>query len=417
MSKFNFVAEFDNELGFNAGEMIYLHRYVDNEWLEGEIDAQKGLIPIKYVNVIVDCEMKEGDEPALSRSTAVTVHENLLPDTYHKVLYNFHAQMDGDITVAEGEVVRIQEKQNEDWVVVENSAGDTGVMPGNHLDPNPEFDGRMVFDIDRLLSYRSHREKILSQEPPTKRSACSKDTLDQLKFFDPLRSPDDEMSRLEQELQSKAREPKVIPLPDNKVIINPAKRKHPSDAFKQPRQPKDLETLININLSKMRGTSPKGEKLLVQANAAASKEKIDISKLVLQELRGKQYEERKHFNPFRDLAEKGFVKSDNMFSHYDTAPVQKTTKKAPPPKPPNPSKQLLRRLSSSNKPKAPPPPKPPPPKEPIYSKVKKERELSTTPPPRPSRPPLRHSQSLPTPPKLEKAQSSNFQPAFKVRYH
>ena len=39
----------------------------------------------------------------------------LFPDTFHKVLYTFHGQMEGDLSVAEGEVVRVCEKQNEDW--------------------------------------------------------------------------------------------------------------------------------------------------------------------------------------------------------------------------------------------------------------------------------------------------------------
>ena len=47
---------------------------MDNEWLEGEVDGQRGIFPISYVNVIVDCAMSGGEE---RRSTAVTVHQNL----------------------------------------------------------------------------------------------------------------------------------------------------------------------------------------------------------------------------------------------------------------------------------------------------------------------------------------------------
>ena len=39
--KHHFVAEFDNELGLNEGDMVYLIRYVDNEWLEAELDASR----------------------------------------------------------------------------------------------------------------------------------------------------------------------------------------------------------------------------------------------------------------------------------------------------------------------------------------------------------------------------------------
>ncbi len=76
---------------------------------------------------------------------------------FFKVLYNFHAQMDGDITVAEGEVVRVTETQSEDWVKVENSQGEVGVMPGNHLDNRDEFDGKALFDIERLMNYKSKK--------------------------------------------------------------------------------------------------------------------------------------------------------------------------------------------------------------------------------------------------------------------
>ncbi len=37
---------------------------------------------------------------------------------FFQVLYNFQAQIDGDLSVAEGEVVRIKEQHNADWVSV-----------------------------------------------------------------------------------------------------------------------------------------------------------------------------------------------------------------------------------------------------------------------------------------------------------
>ena len=95
----------------------------------------RGLVPISYINIIVDVINAKHE-------TAVTVHQNLLPDTYHKVLYTFQGQMEGDLSVVEGEVVRVVEKQNEDWYVVENCSGEAGLFPGNHLDPNPEFSGK-----------------------------------------------------------------------------------------------------------------------------------------------------------------------------------------------------------------------------------------------------------------------------------
>ena len=113
------------------------------------------------------------------------------PDTYHRVLYNFSAQMEGDMTVAEGEVVLVVEKKSAegDWIVVENSQGERGVMPGNHLDSRTEFEGKLQFDIERLMDYATKKERVLQQQEqqssstPTPESAAPNPDL---KFFDPL---------------------------------------------------------------------------------------------------------------------------------------------------------------------------------------------------------------------------------------
>ena len=41
IAKYPFVAEFDNELSLNEGDMLYLTRYVDKEWMEAEFDSTR----------------------------------------------------------------------------------------------------------------------------------------------------------------------------------------------------------------------------------------------------------------------------------------------------------------------------------------------------------------------------------------
>ena len=69
--------------------------------------------------------------------------------------------MEGDLSVTESEVVRVVEKQNEDWYVVENSSGEAGLFPGNHLDPNTEFSGKALFDIEQLLAFKSDKNQFI----------------------------------------------------------------------------------------------------------------------------------------------------------------------------------------------------------------------------------------------------------------
>lgn len=51
-----FSSEYDNELSFSAGEIIYLTRRVNDEWLEGEIgrNGQRGIFPTNFVEIVVD---------------------------------------------------------------------------------------------------------------------------------------------------------------------------------------------------------------------------------------------------------------------------------------------------------------------------------------------------------------------------
>lgn len=411
IAKFNFVAEFESELGFGAGEMVYLTRYVDNEWVEGEIDGHRGMFPISYVNVIVDCSSEA------SRSTAVTVHENLQPDTYHRVLYNFSSQMEGDITVAEEEVVLIVERKIDgDWVLVENSQGDRGVMPGNHLDTKAEFDGKEQFDIERLLKYGNEKKTDTEHKEDTGGVLPSNTApKPELKFFDPLCSPSgdgEEMIRIEQELERRAKEPRMIrrlqqppttPQYPYKRIPPP-----PPNAAKQrtpklvPKPHRDIETLISNNLSKLKTLQAS------DSSSPNSSRKVPMSQMVLEEMRGKNPEPMRPASGAKyelDLSNQvddlirgvGKTREEEMAS-------PKPGKRAAPPVPPAPRRST----------KSPAPPRPAnPPKtktvmdlEPIYSQINKEarkyeRSFSVTgeekkpAPPRPCRPPLLPAMSLP----------------------
>ncbi len=289
------------------------------------------------------------------------------------------------------------------------------------------------------------------------------------------------MQKAEEELEKRAREPKVISKPDNSVEISQKLVTRRSDEtrkhdFKKP--PRDLETLISSNLSKLRTLDSEDQ-------SKNGNKKIEISSLVWDELRGKQ----KTSNPFKELQEKGSVKTDvlnkydesnngstskvaNKLPGIDTPPKVLSSPKLPskksspapaPPRPPQPkrkgNKGVL--LLPYNKPKAPKPPKPPPPKleteelsitcksvnekEPLYSTVNKESSkisnkdteaeldgeddeeekssFSDILPPSfpaptlpPTRPPLRHSESLPAKPKPEK-EKPPFEITVKAQVH
>ena len=55
-SLYPYEATREDELSFLDGEIIVLIQHYQGGWSEGTINGKKGLFPINYVSIIVDCE-------------------------------------------------------------------------------------------------------------------------------------------------------------------------------------------------------------------------------------------------------------------------------------------------------------------------------------------------------------------------
>lgn len=128
-----FNAQFPNELSFCTGEVVHLVKHIDSEWMEGMIDDHKGIFPISYVDIIVDCNETDGEQNYFNQDTSTTDYDELTAGTQAKVEYTFKAQMDGDLSVIEGDTVTVINMANADWVNVEDQSGKTGLCPRGYL--------------------------------------------------------------------------------------------------------------------------------------------------------------------------------------------------------------------------------------------------------------------------------------------
>ena len=125
MSVYNFVPQYENELGFNEGDMIFLLRHVDDDWSEGEMDGQRGIFPKSYVNIIVDCSHKQelGDLEFLSFEQPESQQTGLYlqPSAYYRVAFSFTAETESDLSLSEGDIVKIISQNDEHWCYVKRS--------------------------------------------------------------------------------------------------------------------------------------------------------------------------------------------------------------------------------------------------------------------------------------------------------
>ncbi|GFR28534.1 dynamin-binding protein [Trichonephila clavata] len=129
-----FKAEYANELSFNDGEIVNLIRYVDDNWLEGEIDGKIGIFPANFINIVVDCP-KSKENSCDSKENGNDNDDNLFPeDTYGRVIFDFYPQLEGDVTLKEGDTVTLIRKIDRNWYEVVTDNGETGICPESYIE-------------------------------------------------------------------------------------------------------------------------------------------------------------------------------------------------------------------------------------------------------------------------------------------
>ena len=119
---YDFFPQYENELGFKKGDMIFLLKHVDDDWIEGELDGEKGIFPRSYVNIVVDCAKIQEEKPELAEL------EKLLCDSFYlqtgawyKVVFSFTGEREGDLGVQMGELVRVVSHSDTHWCWVMNT--------------------------------------------------------------------------------------------------------------------------------------------------------------------------------------------------------------------------------------------------------------------------------------------------------
>ncbi|XP_034936280.1 dynamin-binding protein-like isoform X2 [Chelonus insularis] len=159
-----FNAQFPNELNFKAGEVVHLIKHIDSEWSEGTIDNQIGIFPTSYVSIIVDCYENNDEQTPKNYLEAIRVYKKLFPGDKIKVQYTFNAQMNGDLSIDEGEIVTVVETVNDDWLSVKNKHGDIGLCPRGYLSDETQAPTEVEQDIEDFVVIRNPERNLTEAE-------------------------------------------------------------------------------------------------------------------------------------------------------------------------------------------------------------------------------------------------------------
>lgn len=133
-AKYPFVAVNDNELSFFDDDIVLLIRHIDVEWMEGEIDGQRGIFPSSYIDIIVDCmDANESASGAVDTSKP-TDGAGDETEVYGRVLYDFHAESLNELELSEGDTVTVLRKIDDDWIEVKHDDGRIGCCPVSYVE-------------------------------------------------------------------------------------------------------------------------------------------------------------------------------------------------------------------------------------------------------------------------------------------
>ncbi|KAI5943437.1 Vinexin [Manis javanica] len=123
--KFDFQAQSPKELTLKKGDIVYIHKEVDKNWLEGEHHGRLGIFPANYVEVL-----PAGETPKPIKSPTYQVVE------YGEALaqYNFKGDLEVELSFRKGERICLIRKVNENWYEGRISGtGRQGIFPASYV--------------------------------------------------------------------------------------------------------------------------------------------------------------------------------------------------------------------------------------------------------------------------------------------
>ncbi|XP_043196836.1 uncharacterized protein LOC122367622 isoform X6 [Amphibalanus amphitrite] len=118
----------NRELCFNKGDIIFIRRQVDRNWLEGELNGRIGIFPVNYVQV-VPLDSQRGGRPKLGAEGQA------------RARYSFTAQTPVELSLKKGDLVTLLRRVDSNWY--EGRLGNrTGIFPTTYVEvlgrPLPE---------------------------------------------------------------------------------------------------------------------------------------------------------------------------------------------------------------------------------------------------------------------------------------
>ncbi|XP_068027193.1 vinexin isoform X2 [Melanerpes formicivorus] len=128
--KFDFQAESPKELALQKGDIVYIHKEVDRNWLEGEHHGRVGIFPSNYVEILPPTEVPK---PIKAPSLQVLEYGEAL------ALYTFRGELPVELSFRKGEQISLVRRVDEHWYQGRISGTSRqGIFPASYVQVQKE---------------------------------------------------------------------------------------------------------------------------------------------------------------------------------------------------------------------------------------------------------------------------------------
>ncbi|XP_060247377.1 vinexin isoform X7 [Meriones unguiculatus] len=140
--KFDFQAQSPKELTLQKGDIVYIHKEVDKNWLEGEHHGRLGIFPANYVEVLPADEIPKPIKPPTYQ---VLEYGDAIAQ------YSFKGEVEVELSFRKGERICLIRKVNEHWYEGRiTGTGRQGIFPASYVQINREPRVRVCDDSPQL---------------------------------------------------------------------------------------------------------------------------------------------------------------------------------------------------------------------------------------------------------------------------
>lgn len=152
---YNFQGQSIRELSFRKGDIIHLRRQIDKNWYEGEHNANVGLLPANYIEIL------NRDNVNVKPLPKKPVREGKA-----RAKFNFTAQTGVELSLLKGELVTLTRRVDDNWF--EGKIGSKkGIFPVSYVEILTDINGEESYDIEPIVHRPQSAHGVTSQPTHT----------------------------------------------------------------------------------------------------------------------------------------------------------------------------------------------------------------------------------------------------------